>query len=81
MIKPCESRVLEKTVSFFCDPECKSLNIKERDQQRGDGHFCKKYKMQLLHEKFHPHLVRPIICVERCFGQIYGAALKKDLVK
>ena len=54
----------EEAVRFqFCG-ECPMLSVKERNQKRGEKHYCNKYNKQVFHMGMHPKIVRVPECDE-----------------
>ena len=47
----------------FCG-ECPMLSVTEKNQKRGEKHFCNKYNKQVYHMRLHPRIVRVPECDE-----------------
>lgn len=74
-----QPKPLEEAVKFeFCG-ECPMLSVTEKNQKRGEKHFCKKYNRQVFHMGLHPKIVRdpecdePLACGYSCgYQEPYG---------
>jgi len=54
----------ERAIQYSFCGECPMLSVKEREQKRGEKHFCQKYNKQIFHMGMHPDIVRVPECDE-----------------
>ncbi len=54
----------ERAIQYSFCGECPMLSVKEREQKRGEKHYCQKYNKQVFHMGMHPDIVRVPECDE-----------------